>query len=322
VSLRNNLAVVLMDKEDVAGALELFRRNLKLRPNRVGTHLNVARCLSRLGRLAEALESYRRACQVAAETGSPHRALAEREAREAEGRVGLERRQAGGWPDTASAGESLAVAEVCHCKQRDSDAVAFSRRAFEQQPNLADNLNAGLRSSAAFAAALAGTGRGEQAGSLDPSGRAELRKQALTWLREELDAWGRCSADEKARRAAEAELRLWQRHPNLAGVRDRAASRLPEDERQAWRRFWADVNALVNAVRGDCPSAGGVSLGPSGPRTWVRRPPFVMRQHESRRPVTGGSPAVTRDVAAMDVTALLPGTSCRVAVLTSFDHRP
>jgi serine/threonine-protein kinase len=251
VSLRNNLAVVLMDREDVAGALALFRRNLLIRPRQVRTHLNVARCLSRLGRLTEALESYRRAHRVAVETGSPHRALAEREAREAEQRVELERRLEAGRPETASAGESLAVAEVYHCKQRYADAVAFYRRAFEQEPKLAASLSSGLRYSAACAAALAGAGRGEQAGSLDASGRAELRKQALTWLREDLEAWGRLAMNPKARPAASAELRLWQRHPNLAGLRDPAASRLPEDEQKACRRFWADVSSLANTVRGD-----------------------------------------------------------------------
>ena len=62
------MAVVLMDREDVEGALVLFRRNLGIRPNHVRTHLNVARCLSRLGRLTEAL-----ALHAAHEYGVVHR---------------------------------------------------------------------------------------------------------------------------------------------------------------------------------------------------------------------------------------------------------
>jgi tetratricopeptide (TPR) repeat protein len=252
LSLRNNLAVVLMDREDVEGALALFRRNLKIRPNHVRTHLNVGRCFTRLGRLPEALESHRRAHEAAVETVSPHREQAERELREAKQRVELERfLSSGGKVKTQSGKESLVVAELHHCKGRFADAVALYRRAFEQEPKLADDLDAGFRSSAANAAAVGGAGRAEQTGSLDASRRADLRKQALTWLREDLKAWGRRAGEPEARPAAEAELRLWQRHPNFAGLRDPALAKLPEEERRAWQRFWADVNSLLNAVRGD-----------------------------------------------------------------------
>ncbi|MGL4552130.1 MAG: hypothetical protein ACRC33_13195 [Gemmataceae bacterium] len=119
-----------------------------------------------------------------------------------------------------------------HCKRRYADAVAYYRRAFEQGADPGD----GLRFAAACAAALA-------AGEGGPA----MRGQALIWLRRELDGWAGRLDDSEARRAAEAEMRLWQRHPNLAAARDPA--RLPEGERQAWQRLWADVRALADAAR-------------------------------------------------------------------------
>ena len=63
----------------------------------------------------------------------------------------LARRWAAGKPEPGSAAESLAFAEVYHCKGHSADAGEFYRRALKQEPKLADD----VRSSAAFAADLA-----------------------------------------------------------------------------------------------------------------------------------------------------------------------
>jgi tetratricopeptide (TPR) repeat protein len=43
-------------------------------------------------------------------------------------------------------------------------------------------------------------------------------------------------------------LTIWQTDPALSGLRDRAAlAKLPTDERESWRRLWADVAALLAA---------------------------------------------------------------------------
>jgi hypothetical protein len=57
------------------------------------------------------------------------------------------------------------------------------------EPGLAEDLNAQHRYNAARAAALAGCGAGEDAAHLTDSDRAGLRKQALDWLRADLEAW-------------------------------------------------------------------------------------------------------------------------------------
>jgi hypothetical protein len=44
-------------------------------------------------------------------------------------------------------------------------------------------------------------------------------------------------------------LAHWRQDPNLVSVRDRSVlERLPEAQRQAWQRLWADVDALLKKV--------------------------------------------------------------------------
>jgi hypothetical protein len=51
----------------------------------------------------------------------------------------------------------------------------------------------------------------------------------------------------RARAQALATLRHWQSDPVLAGLRDEAAlAKLPENEKPAWRRLWAEVDQLVH----------------------------------------------------------------------------
>jgi tetratricopeptide (TPR) repeat protein len=250
IGLRNNLASVLMDKGDFEAAVALFRENVRLRPNQVRTHLGLGLALRDLGSLAESLEESRRGQQRAIETGSPFRSIAEQEVREAERLVALDRRLSTGAPKAAPAAEWLGFAEVCFYKKRYADAVQFYRQAFAQEPTLAADLDNGHRYNGACAAALAAAGRGEGTASLDTLRRAELRKQAVTWLREDLEAWKQRATDPKARATVNATLRLWQRHPNLASLRDPAAvAQLPADEQQACKQLWEEVEALLGKVQ-------------------------------------------------------------------------
>src|SRR5262249_34945560 len=75
-------------------------------------------------------------------------------------------------------------------KQLNAAAPRFYLEAFAAEPKLADDLGAGHRYNAACAAALAGCGQGKDADKLDEPERAHLRRQALTWLKAELTAWG------------------------------------------------------------------------------------------------------------------------------------
>jgi serine/threonine-protein kinase len=246
IGLRNNLAQVLLDKGDVEGAAALFRENVRLRPTQVRLHCNLGVGLQRLGRFTEAVESFRRGHQLAVMQDSIYRPQVEEALRRVQHVAELDRRLATGKLEPVGAFEALEFAGVCSCKRRYADAVAFYRRAFEWDPKLA----AEDRANAARDAALAAAGQGEGGNALDAPSRADLRKQALTWLREDLDACGLRAAKPGDRSQVESTMRLWQRHPHLAGVRDKAAlANLPPEERRAWDQFWADVAMLLGKVR-------------------------------------------------------------------------
>ena len=123
--------------------------------------------------------------------------------------------------------------------------MRFYADAFAEQPKLAEELNS-HRYNAACAAALAGYARGRDAEKLDDKQRAQLRKQAVDWLRAELMAWReRLKKDsDKARPEVEKIMRHWQQDADFAGVRGIAIEKLPDAERAPWRKLWDDVEAL------------------------------------------------------------------------------
>jgi tetratricopeptide (TPR) repeat protein len=122
------------------------------------------------------------------------------------------------------------------------DALEAYRRAIELDPagRLPHRSNAAR---AAVSASLAAGG----AGSADDHRRAALRRQALAWLRAELDLWARRLAAARAedRPLAARALRRWLQDRDLAGFCGPGGlDGLPEAERPDWRQWWADVEAL------------------------------------------------------------------------------
>jgi len=72
---------------------------------------------------------------------------------------------------------------MCHqYKHLYAASARFYAEAFADQPQLAEDLDEGHRYNAACAAALAGSGKGKDAGRLPDKEYARLRKQALDWL--------------------------------------------------------------------------------------------------------------------------------------------
>jgi serine/threonine-protein kinase len=147
----------------------------------------------------------------------------------------------------AQASTRRALAEWClKHKRLTTTAAAFYEAAFAAQPSLAEDGEDRL--AAARAAALAGCGVGADAGKLGSGRRASLRRQALGWLTAEYNALAQRHRTGKPgdRTAAATAVRSWQRHKDLAGVRDGPAlARLPEGERRAWQALWAKVAALA-----------------------------------------------------------------------------
>jgi tetratricopeptide (TPR) repeat protein len=140
---------------------------------------------------------------------------------------------------------------IALCMQARHAAAARSyAEAFAAVPKLADDPGTGNRYKAARAAALAGCGRGNDAADLDDAERARLRQQALDWLRADLAAWGQLlkKQPEQARAGVQQGLRSWQQEADFAALRGDALAKLPEAERQAWEKFWADVEQTLMRV--------------------------------------------------------------------------
>jgi hypothetical protein len=137
--------------------------------------------------------------------------------------------------------------------QRYAAAARWYAEAFTAHPHLLAGPPAGQRYYAARAAALAGCGQGRDAADLDEESRAHFRRQALDWLRDELEAQRRLlgTEPEKIGWILANGLQRWLWDSDFAGVRGPdALARLPAAERQAWQRLWADVaNTLGRAQR-------------------------------------------------------------------------
>jgi serine/threonine-protein kinase len=127
------------------------------------------------------------------------------------------------------------------------------REAFVAKPELAEVMKEAHRFAAACAAALAGSGQGKDAAETGEAERAAWRRQALDWLRADLRylAAGleKGNGPRKSATVVRA-LQLMRSMPPLASIRDPAAlARLSADEQESFRKFWADVEALLQLAR-------------------------------------------------------------------------
>src|SRR5262249_11884539 len=144
----------------------------------------------------------------------------------------------------ADVAEYLQFAELCRLKKQYAAAARLSAAALAANPQSADDMKAGHCCNAACAAARAAEAQCTDAATLADKERADWRRQALDWLRADLAAWMRQAGGDKPedRNTILRKLTQWEKEPDLAGVRDPGAlGNLPEDERAAWRKFWAEA---------------------------------------------------------------------------------
>src|SRR5262249_10174467 len=151
------------------------------------------------------------------------------------------------------AAEQLEYARLCAYKRLHAAGARFYGEAFALDPSLADATAHGHRYNAACAAALAGCGQGKGADKLDAETRARLRRRALDWLREDQVAWARLldKQPDRARKVVVQQMQNWLRDLDFNGVHGPdALGKLPEAEREGWRRLWADVAATLARAQG------------------------------------------------------------------------
>ena len=101
------------------------------------------------------------------------------------------------------------------------------------------------RYEAACADVRAAAGQGSEDARRGEPERAGKRRQALDWLRANLELTARLRNDGEV---LGWSLATWLSDPALASVRDPAAlAKLPDAEREPWRRLWTDVAASIAA---------------------------------------------------------------------------
>jgi serine/threonine-protein kinase len=243
------LGIALSRKGQLGEAAAAYRRAIDLKPDFAEAHCNLGCVLQGQGELAPALAAFRRGHELGSRQPGwsyPSARWVEQCRRlvELEGRLPD---VLGGKVRPADAAEEIEYARLCYIKKCFLASARLRAEAFAADPKLADDLKAGHRYDAACAAVLAAAGAGADAGRLDDRERARWRKQALEWLRADLAGYGRLLEGDrpKDRRLVVQRLRHCLKDSDLASLSDDAVVRLPADEQQGWRQFWAEVQALL-----------------------------------------------------------------------------
>jgi serine/threonine protein kinase/Flp pilus assembly protein TadD len=300
----NDLGTALMNKGLIDEALDAYREALRLQPDFGEAHFNAGNALSAKGLREEALAAYREAVRLKPTMAEAHcavglklqskgqflQALAalcrghERGSRnprwlypnsgqwvrDCERLAELDARLPAvlrGEAEPATAVERIQYVTLCRIKGLNVAAARIAQEAFAAEPALAGASNLRHRYNAACAAALAAAGLGADTPPPGEAERAGWRRQALDWLRAEL-ANRRWQLEGRAPQApfeVQRELWHWQHDRELAGVRDEAAlAQLPEEDRAAWRQFWAEVDQTLARARARTPAAAAPpKMGPA-----------------------------------------------------------
>jgi serine/threonine-protein kinase len=250
-----SLGNALLAKGQGAESVAEFRKAIDIDPKFAPAHGALGLALLRQGRFGEARDATHRALDLLPER-DPLRARVTRQFHQCERLLVLDEKLPAilkGEAQPADNQERLQLAYLCYeHKKRHVAAVGFFSDTFAAEPELADDLNAQHRYNAACAAALAGTGQGEDAAKLDAKVRARLRQQALTWLRADLTAWGKLleNQPDKGRSGTDFKsvlqktMQRWQQDADFARVRGDALAKLPETERKEWQKLWDDLETL------------------------------------------------------------------------------
>ena len=193
--VHSNLGIALYAKNQLDDAIAELNIAIALDPKIPLSHSTLAEALIEKGRFAEAKTSTQKALDLVPEQ-DPLRPLVLRRQARCETLLALEAKLPDVFSGKAQAkdnAERLGFSEVCRLQQRPVAAAKLYSDAFTADAKLADNLNAAYRYNAACSAALAAAGQGKDADKLSDQERADLRKQALQWLRAILSPGAKCS---------------------------------------------------------------------------------------------------------------------------------
>jgi serine/threonine protein kinase/Flp pilus assembly protein TadD len=246
-----NFGVILVGRGHPRQAVAHFRKAADLQPDHAEYHRHLAEALKRSGQFVASRNVYHR--------------WYERARRQSRG-AGATALQAGQWLRTAdrlvwldsrllailrgqgqptSPADGLALTEVATLRGFNVAAVRLSEEAFAAAPALADEIHS-HRYNAACYAALAATSREGDAAGLDDEARARMRRLALGWLRDELNA-SRGLLDREGSRSSRIvaqRLQHWMNDPDLDALRGKHLVRLLMPERHEWQELWQEVEEV------------------------------------------------------------------------------
>jgi serine/threonine-protein kinase len=253
----HHLCDLLKAQGKLAEAEEEYREVIRLNPDDPGAHTNLGAFLRDQGRFREALDELRRGHELGSRTPN-WRYPSGQWVKQCERLVELDALLPAvlrGTASPAGAPEMMELARfAAHRRNRFRAAAGLiadclaSRPDWSQyasdRPPLVENHPPYY---AAAAAVMAARGEGDGAG-LGAEEGARLRKQALGWLRDHLafcDAYA-AAGQEKERNAVKEQLAYARTDGWFSTVRDAdALAKLPEAERDDWRKLWADVDAAL-----------------------------------------------------------------------------
>jgi serine/threonine protein kinase/Tfp pilus assembly protein PilF len=237
-----NLGNIFRERKEYAAAIDEFNEAIRLDPDFAFAHANLGLAYRNSGRFRESVSAFGQALKL-----SPKDARTEGELRLSEQLLIVDERFS-------------AVREGRLKPNKPSDAVGYALfdMEFKKEYALAvrlfvegfaadAKLTAAHRYNAACAASLAAAGQGKDADKLDDNQRADLRNQALGWLRDELQAARQAlQANFLSATAVRRNLQHWRSDPDLLGVREpKELARLPEGEQQSWQQLWSAVDDLL-----------------------------------------------------------------------------
>jgi serine/threonine-protein kinase len=243
-----NLGTALYPQGKLAEAQLSLRQAIDLKPAYPEAHFNLGIVLIEQAQFDQAAAALKRAGDLFP-AGHPRRSQARQLQLQCGRYAALDARLLAvraGTEKPANNIERIEFAQVCLFKKLYAAAGQFYAEAFDADPRLADAAPAGARYSAARAAALAGSGHGADANSLDAAARQRWRDQARRWLRAELTRWGSPPADAGTRERVKLWLMSWQGESDLAGLREPSeVGKLSADERQDCLALWDEVAGAI-----------------------------------------------------------------------------
>jgi serine/threonine-protein kinase len=241
----NGVGLALYVKGRLEEAIDHFQQALRIDPKSMVAHVNLWRAFYDQRRLDEAVGQFGQAVSIDPKSAGAHFNLgtALLDKCQLDEAIDHLRQAVSINPKFAVAHNNLGMA-LRH-KGRLEEAIDHFEQALCIDPKHADariNLDSALYAAARAAVRAAASQVPEEERFGEPE-RAERRRQALAWLRADLELTTKLIGDGKL---PAHSLVTWQTDPALASVRNPAAlAMLSEAERESWQRFWTDVAEVV-----------------------------------------------------------------------------